>query len=241
MAALAPRKAEAPGDSIFCPRCAKAYRVETGSLGAEGRQVRCTPCKSVWFEPPKDGTSAARVLSRHFASKLKLYLNYLPQPVRQNSAKTTHAIKSFLMREGPDGGAIGQANGIRIQLPHFKNSEFLWDAAVKTPSQEFPGEDLDLIFVAESENQVEIDKIIEDANKLPIVRADARFMFFRARDGEQLEYVFGRLRELFERHRKTEHGDVYVMAGLNLATLSYAVRKLTIRRDRSNVSPWEEC
>jgi hypothetical protein len=112
---------------------------------------------------------------------------------------------------------------------------------VKTPSREFPGEDLDLIFVAESENQVEIDKIIEDANKLPIARADARFMFFRARDGEQLEYVFGRLRDLFERHRKTEHGDVYVMAGLNLATLSYAVRKLTIRRDRSNVSPWEEC
>jgi len=30
------------------------------------------------------------------------------------------------------------------------------------------------------------------------------------------------------------------MAGLDLATLAYAVRKLTIGRDRSNIDPWEE-
>ena len=47
------------------------------------------------------------------------------------------------------------------------------------------------------------------------------------------------LRDLFQRHRKTEIGDVYVMAGLDLETLAYAVRKLTIRRERSNVDAWE--
>jgi predicted Zn finger-like uncharacterized protein len=240
MAARAHKMADAPREHIFCPRCAKAYRIDADSLGAEGRQVRCKTCDTIWFEPPKGPQSAARVLSPHFASKLKLYLNHLPPLVRQSSAKTTHAIKSFLMREGPAGGAVGHANGIRVQLPHFKNAEFLWDAAAKMQNPDFPGEDVDLIFVAESENQCEIDKIIEDANKLPIVRADARLMFFRAHDAVQLEYTFGRLRELFQRHRKTEIGDVYVMAGLDLATLAYAVRKLTIGRDRSNIDPWEE-
>jgi predicted Zn finger-like uncharacterized protein len=240
MAASAQRKADSPHEQIYCPRCTKAYRIEAGSLGADGRQVRCTPCKIIWFEPPKGAESAARVLSPHFATKLKLYLNYLPEHVKQNSGKTTHAIKSFLMREGPAGGAVGHANGLRIQLPHFKNAEFLWDAAAKTPSPQFPGEDIDLIFVAESENQIEIDKIIEDANKLPIVRADARLMFFRARDKEQLEYTFGRLRDLFERHKKTELGDIYLLAGQDMQAMSYSVRKLTVRRDRSNIDAWDE-
>jgi predicted Zn finger-like uncharacterized protein len=239
MAALAQRKADAARGQIFCPSCTRAYRIESGSIGPEGRQVRCTPCDLTWFEPPKGGRSKARVLSPYFAAKLKLYLDCLPEHVRENGGKMTHAIKSFLMREGPTGGSIGYANGIRVQLPHFKNAEFMWDAAAKTPSPQFPGEDLDLIFVAESENQIEIDKIIEDANKLPIVRADARFMFFRAHDPRQLEYTFDRLRELFQRHKKSEMGDVYILAGLDMASLAYAVRKLTIRRDRSNVSEWE--
>src|SRR5579862_2433005 len=110
MAAVARRKVEAPGEHIVCPRCAKAYRIDAGSLGADGRQVRCKPCEIVWFEPPKGEASAARVLSPHFASKLKLYLNHLPRHVRESSTKTTHAIKSFLMREGPTGDAVGHAN-----------------------------------------------------------------------------------------------------------------------------------
>ena len=89
MAARAQKVAEAPREHIFCPRCAKAYRIDADSLGAEGRQVRCKTCEIIWFEPPKGEHSAARVISPHFASKLKLYLNYLPEHVRQNSARTT--------------------------------------------------------------------------------------------------------------------------------------------------------
>ncbi len=240
MAALAHRKADAARGQIFCPSCTRAFHVEAGSIGPEGRQVRCAPCNVTWFEPPNGGRSKTRVLSPYFAAKLKLYLNHLPEHVRENGGRMTHAIKSFLMREGPNGGSIGYANGIRAQLPYFKNSEFMWDAVGKMPSREFPGEDHDLIFVAESENQIDIAKIIEDANKLPIVRADARFMFFRANDPPQLEYTFDRLRELFQRHKKSEIGDVYIMAGLDMASLVYAVRKLTVRRDRSNVNEWEE-
>ena len=231
-------------DHIVCPDCGKSYQVEARSLGPDGRRVRCPSCQSIWFESPTnsapDGNGANPVLSPHFPRKLKRHLNGLPDKVKQNSTKSTHAIKTFLMREGLGDRAVGYANGIKVDLQRFKNVEFMWDAVAKVESPSHPGEDYDLTFVAESENQVHIDKILEDANKLPIVRADVRLMFFRANDSEQREYFFERLRGLFERHRKTELGDVYIMAGMETATWSYAVRKLTIRRELSNVSPWEE-
>jgi predicted Zn finger-like uncharacterized protein len=34
---------------IVCPNCATSYRVETSSLGAAGRSVRCVRCRNVWF------------------------------------------------------------------------------------------------------------------------------------------------------------------------------------------------
>ena len=34
---------------IVCPNCATSYQVETSSLGATGRSVRCVRCKNVWF------------------------------------------------------------------------------------------------------------------------------------------------------------------------------------------------
>jgi len=105
---------------------------------------------------------------------------------------------------------------------------------VKSRIKTYPGEDHDLTFVAESENQIDINKIIEDANKLPIVRADVRLMFFRANDPGQCGQFFDRLHDLFTRHRKTLTGDIYVMAGMDMHTLTYAVRKLTIGRHGSN-------
>jgi hypothetical protein len=94
------------------------------------------------------------------------------------------------MREGRGEGAVGYANGIKVDLKYFKNVEFLWDVVAKVESPTHPDEDYDLTFVAESENQILIEKILEDANKLPIARADARLMFFRANDQTQREYFF---------------------------------------------------
>jgi hypothetical protein len=208
--------------------------------------VRCTRkgCEALWFEPPV-GTKSKQnggnpVLSKDFPRKLKLYLNGLPAHVKRDSKRSTHATKTFLMREGLGEKAIGYANGIRVDLKYFKNAEFLWDAAAKVPSPTHPDEDYDLTFVAESENQILIGKILEDANKLPIVRADARMMFFRANDPDQRAYFFDRLHGLFTRHRKSEVGDIYLMAGMETQSWTYAVRKLTLQREGSNVDPWEE-
>lgn len=231
-------------DHLVCPDCGKSYQVKAGLLGRDGRRVRCPSCKTVWFESSAasepNSNGANPVLGPQFPGKLKRFLNGLPDKIKRDSGKSTHAIKTFLMREGRSDGAVGHANGIRVELQHFRNTEFLWDAVAKVPSPSHPGEDYDLTFVAESENQVHIDKILEDANKLPIVRADARLMFFRANDTEQREYFFERLGGLFERHRKTMVGDIYIMAGMETQSWTYAVRKLTIRRELSNVSPWEE-
>jgi predicted Zn finger-like uncharacterized protein len=34
---------------IICPSCTTAYQVETSSLGARGRQVRCARCRTMWL------------------------------------------------------------------------------------------------------------------------------------------------------------------------------------------------
>ena len=230
-----------PRISIACPNCGKSYPIEPQALGANGRQVRCKGCNSVWFEPsPGRANGSNPVVGAEFCRKLKLYLNGLPINVKKNSPRVTHAIKTYLMREGLGEDAVGYSNGIKVDIQRFRNVEFMWDAAAKVPSKDYPGEDCDLAFVAESENQPLIEKILEDAIKLPIARADARLMFFRANEARQLDYFFERLRGLFERHRKSEIGDLYILAGMDLATCAYAVRRLTIRGDRANENPWQE-
>lgn len=37
---------------IVCPQCAASYEVAPGSLGADGRSVRCANCHTIWFATP---------------------------------------------------------------------------------------------------------------------------------------------------------------------------------------------
>jgi predicted Zn finger-like uncharacterized protein len=228
-------------EAVVCPNCDKTYQIAADWLGAVGRKVRCKSCTTEWFVTSHEDhdTGTNPVLAPAFPYKMKLYLNGLPEHVKLHSKKSTHAIKSFLIRHGLPRDAIGHANQIKVNMPQHRNTEFLWDVVSKVEHPQHPREDHDLLFVAESENHIHIEKIVEDANKLPIVRADARLMFFRAANETFLETYFERLRELFQRHRKSEIGDVYILAGMDIKSLEYNVRKLTIRRERSNESPWE--
>lgn len=38
---------------IVCPQCAATYEVADGSIGAEGRKVRCAACRTVWVAMPE--------------------------------------------------------------------------------------------------------------------------------------------------------------------------------------------
>jgi predicted Zn finger-like uncharacterized protein len=47
---------------LVCPKCATSYQLDAASLGATGRSVRCTRCKTVWFAaaPQSIATDTAR-------------------------------------------------------------------------------------------------------------------------------------------------------------------------------------
>lgn len=36
---------------ITCPECGTSYRADSGSIGANGRTVRCAKCRETWFVP----------------------------------------------------------------------------------------------------------------------------------------------------------------------------------------------
>lgn len=39
---------------IICPHCTTTYAIETSTLGATGRTVRCSRCRNVWLARPED-------------------------------------------------------------------------------------------------------------------------------------------------------------------------------------------
>src|ERR1700683_271123 len=89
-------------EPIICPNCGKTYQIDAASLGRAGRSVRCQACASEWFEPPFDSergrTNGNPALSPTFPHWMKENLKRLPDQVKRSSTKSTHAIKSFLMR-----------------------------------------------------------------------------------------------------------------------------------------------
>ena len=58
---------------IVCPSCQTSYEVSAGSLGAEGRQVRCVRCKEVWFAIAAEGAAAAEAAGMSAAAASAQY------------------------------------------------------------------------------------------------------------------------------------------------------------------------
>ena len=44
---------------IICPHCTTSYAINPATLGAGGRNVRCSRCKEVWLARPEDAIEAA--------------------------------------------------------------------------------------------------------------------------------------------------------------------------------------
>ena len=44
---------------IVCPHCTTSYAINPGTLGANGRNVRCSRCKEVWLARPEDAVEMA--------------------------------------------------------------------------------------------------------------------------------------------------------------------------------------
>jgi len=48
---------------IVCPHCTTSYAIDPATLGAAGRNVRCSRCKEVWLARPEDATEMASASS----------------------------------------------------------------------------------------------------------------------------------------------------------------------------------
>src|SRR5690349_14843812 len=44
---------------IVCPNCTTAYDVKPGTIGPEGRSVRCARCRTVWTATPTEEPALA--------------------------------------------------------------------------------------------------------------------------------------------------------------------------------------
>jgi predicted Zn finger-like uncharacterized protein len=63
---------------IVCPKCATTYQVDSSSLGATGRSVRCTRCRKVWFESNTD--AMAEIARSHQADMSAFSTAAKPEP-----------------------------------------------------------------------------------------------------------------------------------------------------------------
>src|SRR3982074_3645884 len=44
---------------IVCPHCTTSFAINLATLGAAGRNVRCSRCKEVWLARPEDAVEIA--------------------------------------------------------------------------------------------------------------------------------------------------------------------------------------
>src|SRR5260221_6116325 len=44
---------------IICPHCTTSYAIKLATLGAAGRNVRCSRCKEIWLARPEDAVEMA--------------------------------------------------------------------------------------------------------------------------------------------------------------------------------------
>src|SRR6185295_9304274 len=54
---------------IVCPHCTTSYAINLATLGAAGRNVRCSRCKEVWLARPEDAVELAAVPAMAEASQ----------------------------------------------------------------------------------------------------------------------------------------------------------------------------
>ena len=44
---------------IVCPHCTTSFAIKLATLGAAGRNVRCSRCKEIWLARPEDAVEIA--------------------------------------------------------------------------------------------------------------------------------------------------------------------------------------
>jgi predicted Zn finger-like uncharacterized protein len=95
---------------IVCPNCATSYRVESSSLGAAGRSVRCVRCRNVWFV--RDPAALAAI-----AGTDRTEMSALAASVSEDIVVTTSSAEDMPPETAPDAEQVPPAPSIDPYAP----------------------------------------------------------------------------------------------------------------------------
>jgi predicted Zn finger-like uncharacterized protein len=90
---------------ISCPQCRTVYDVEAGSLGPDGRSVRCARCQTVWFASRPAAQAAVIPFPSHDARAA---------PLQGVTRGETHRSRAAGGWAGPNAAAAGLPPGFTI-------------------------------------------------------------------------------------------------------------------------------
>lgn len=160
---------------LTCPECGARFKVPANALGAEGRSVRCTKCRHVWFQ-------MAQIPNPNFGKAPPLPKALQPKPPRQARSRKGAGKFFWLSFLLLLLGGFGAALVVREQLvAAWPPSARLFDSVglpVPAPGQFLSIEDFQAI-LNESESGYRLDLDITISNPelvrildLPPLRAD---------------------------------------------------------------------
>jgi predicted Zn finger-like uncharacterized protein len=126
---------------IACPNCATSYQVDTSTLGAAGRSVRCVRCRNIWFVHDPAALSAIAQAHRSDVEALAASVN---DPARDypppDEAPAELVIESEpAPEEAAPGTAGAQAGNERPDddpLPHSQEPIEIADAPALAPMEQ---------------------------------------------------------------------------------------------------------
>jgi predicted Zn finger-like uncharacterized protein len=102
--------AESGSVHIVCPHCTTSYAIDMATLGAAGRNVRCSRCKEVWLARPEDAVEIAPAMAATAQSGRQTDTSGWDAPPSNEAASETPVVESpSIAAEWQDDGSSAEA------------------------------------------------------------------------------------------------------------------------------------
>jgi predicted Zn finger-like uncharacterized protein len=79
---------------IVCPHCTTAYAIDMATLGAAGRNVRCSRCKEIWLARPEDAVPMPAMAGEGYAHENTDPATEWDQLAREETGDSTPIVES---------------------------------------------------------------------------------------------------------------------------------------------------
>jgi predicted Zn finger-like uncharacterized protein len=110
---------------IICPHCTTSFAIDLATLGAAGRNVRCSRCKQIWLARPEDATEMAAAVTAMAGAG-------------QQAANTDAAAEWEAMANEDDGEVtpVVDSPSISADWPASSQAEPDWPAMARSDEQD---------------------------------------------------------------------------------------------------------